>query len=126
MLKILIKLKEILNIILGFKQIINGFSKPVKRFVLELEEEGEPIIEEIREDIIQEITDKEKKFKEFIHYQGNEIQELNNKKERLLVEMGTIGTQLQFFKDDLNRIVKDIRNTTKFVKNANKYLGFMK
>ena len=38
-------------------------------------------------------------------------------------EKGNVGKQLKFYRDDLVGISKQIKNTSKFVKSANKFLG---
>jgi len=126
MLGILMRFKEIISILLGLKQIIHGFSKPVKHFEMVLGEDK--VIEEPVDILLEnyEITplpENEIKLLEFKNYQFHEIDKLNKKKEALLTEMGNVGKQLQFYRDDLVGISKQIKNTSKFVKNANKFLG---
>ena len=127
MLGILLKIKEIISILLGLKQIIMGFSKPVKHFEMILGEDkkvnDDPVDILLENYEITPLPENEIKLLEFKNYQFHEIDKLNKKKEALLTEMGNVGKQLQFYRDDLVGISKQIKNTSKFVKNANKFLG---
>ena len=127
MLGILLKIKEIISIMLGLKQIIMGFSKPVKHFEMILGEDkkvnDDPVDILLENYEITPLPENEIKLLEFKNYQFHEIDKLNKKKEALLTEMGNVGKQLQFYRDDLVGISKQIKNTSKFVKNANKFLG---
>ena len=124
---ILMKIRQIVSILLGLKQIIHGFSKPVKHFEMVLGEDKEVLEEAIDivldDNEIRVVCEKEKNVLAFLCTQYKEIEDLNKEKDALLTEMGNVGKQLQIYRDDLVGISKAIKNTSKFVKNTNKYLG---